>query len=119
MVTIWNLNDPIQARELRKNMANTAPQISQSHSANYAAIAPELIEAFYCAALFLKLRIEQDGWQWSSNYLREHVRCANGMRFSNSQSPAILRALKKAHPDIAPFIKLKPATIGQAIREAC
>lgn len=65
-----------------------------------------LVEAFYRATLFLLERIEKDHWRWSSNYLREHVRCATGLSFSNSDSPTILRALRTAHPDIAQWIDI-------------
>lgn len=68
----------------------------------------KLVRAFYRAALFLKHRVEEDGWVWSSNYLREHVRCATSMQFSNSVSPEILRELRRQHPELASWIDIKP-----------
>jgi len=67
-----------------------------------------LVQAIYDAALFLMARCENDGWQPSSYYLREHVRCATGLEFSNSKSPLILRALLQAHPELRPYIGVKP-----------
>ena len=67
-----------------------------------------LIHAFYVAALFMKAKCKYEGWQPTSNYLREHVRCATGLKFSNSKSPEILRALLREHPDLEPYIGLKP-----------
>lgn len=67
-----------------------------------------LLQAFYKAALFMKAKCETEGWQPSSNYLREHVRCATGLQFTNSKSPEILRALLREHPELAPYIGLKP-----------
>jgi hypothetical protein len=64
---------------------------------------PKLVEKFYQSALFLKERMELDGWTWSWNYLREHARCALGARFTNTVSPEILTALRKAHPEIAHY----------------
>ena len=69
---------------------------------------PQLIRAFYRAALFLKAKVEHEGWMWVSNYLREHVRAATGLRFTNSVSPKILRRITQLHPELAPYIKLKP-----------
>lgn len=69
---------------------------------------PQLVRAFYRAALFLKARIEHDGWGWSSNYLREHVRCAYGLKFTNSKSPEVLRAVMRQYPELATLIKIKP-----------
>lgn len=66
-----------------------------------------LLAAFYKAALFLKDRVENDGWRWSSNYLREHVRCASGLQFTNSVSPTMLRELRKAYPSLRPFIDVR------------
>jgi hypothetical protein len=67
-----------------------------------------LVQAFYRAALFMKARCENDGWQPSSNYLREQVRCATGLKFSNSYFPVILREVLRAHPKLERFIGLKP-----------
>lgn len=69
---------------------------------------PQLVRAFYRAALFLKHRIETQGWVWSSNYLREHVRCATNARFTNSLSPEILREVIRQHPELAAYIEIKP-----------
>ena len=66
----------------------------------------QLLEAFYDAAMFLAWRVQNRGWQWSANYLREHVRCATGLQFSNTESPAILRALLNKHPELKPVIEL-------------
>jgi hypothetical protein len=65
---------------------------------------PKLVEAFYKAGLFMKERIERSGWRPSSNYLREHVR-ATGLKFSNSRSPLILRAVLQSHPELRPTSK--------------
>lgn len=65
-----------------------------------------LVEAFHTAAMFLKAKVESNGWQWSSNYLREHVRCSTGMKFSNSISPDILRALRQDYPELRPYIEI-------------
>ena len=67
-----------------------------------------LVHAFYVAALFMKAKCKYEGWQPSSNYLREHVRCATGLKFSNSRSPEILRALLREHPELEPYVGLKP-----------
>lgn len=67
-----------------------------------------LVHAFYLAALFLKDRVDHHGWQWSSNYLREHVRCATGWRFSNSLSPVILREVIRRHPELGSYVDIKP-----------
>ena len=68
---------------------------------------PRYVRAFYKAALFLKERCEKDGWCFRANYLREHAR-ASGLKFSNSDSPAILRALRRAHPELVPHVAIKP-----------
>jgi hypothetical protein len=41
---------------------------------------------------------------WSSNYLREHVRCATSIKFTNSLSPVVLREVIRQHPELAPYI---------------
>ena len=64
--------------------------------------------AFYKAAIFLLERVRNDGWQWSSNYLREHVRCASGLKFTNSRSPEMLRKLRTAYPELKPYIEINP-----------
>jgi len=68
---------------------------------------PHLVRAFYRAAKFLVARMENDGWQWTSNYLREHVRAAYGLKFTNSESPKILREVKRQYPSIARYIDIK------------
>jgi hypothetical protein len=40
------------------------------------------------------------------DYLREHVRCATGLKFTNSRSPEILCALRRAHPEIAKYVSI-------------
>jgi len=68
----------------------------------------ELIQAFRNASIFLIGMIKAEGWVWSSNYLREHVRCATGLKFSNTISPVVLREVAKRYPAIAPYIEIKP-----------
>ena len=70
-------------------------------------IDPKLMRAFYRAATFLKHRVDTEGWTWSSNYLREHVRCATGLQFTNSLSPQILRELRMQHPELIPYLDIK------------
>lgn len=65
-----------------------------------------LTNEFYRAALFLVDRVQHDGWVWSSNYLREHVRCATGLKFSNTISPEILRELRNRYPKLAAWIEI-------------
>jgi len=65
-----------------------------------------LVMAFSNAALFLIEHIKNDGWKWSSNYLREHVRCATDLHFCNTISPKILDVLKK-NPLIGPYVITK------------
>jgi hypothetical protein len=67
-----------------------------------------LIVEFHRAAQFLIDRVQNDDWVWSSNYLREHVRCATGMKFTNSISPEILRELRARYPELAPWIETTP-----------
>lgn len=65
-----------------------------------------MVRAFHEAALFLKDRVENAGWKkFSSNYLREYVRCRYGYRFSNSLSPVILDKLLLQHPEWEPWVK--------------
>jgi hypothetical protein len=66
------------------------------------------VTEFHRAAMFLLARIRNDGWKPSSNYLREHVRCASGLKFSNTRSPYILRALLAEHPELGSIIELGP-----------
>jgi hypothetical protein len=70
----------------------------------------QLVRAFYTAALWLIDKVEREGWYWRSNYLREHVGCTTGLRFTNSRSPGILRLLGHRHPELKEWIKLKPCT---------
>jgi hypothetical protein len=58
----------------------------------------ELVIAFHQAAIFVKHKIETEGWHWSDNFLREYVRCATPLRFSNSESPFILQELARQYP---------------------
>jgi hypothetical protein len=81
---------------------------------------PQIVRAFYRAALFLKARIHNEGWGWASNYLREHVRVTTGMQFTNSDSPKYLRALLEQHPELQPLVKIKPLKakpIGEYVEE--
>jgi hypothetical protein len=75
-----------------------------------AATDEQLVRAFHSAAIFLINRIQHDGWYWSTNYLREHVRTVTGLRFTNSRSPGILRMLVLQHPELKAWIELKPLT---------
>jgi len=66
-----------------------------------------LVIEFERAARFLIDKCENWGWKkFSSNYLREHVRCVTGLKFSNSKSPEILRALLQEHPELSEWIEL-------------
>lgn len=67
----------------------------------------QLERAFYIAALFLKDKVEKHGWVWTSNLLREYVRSAFGFEFSNSKSPRMLRMVRRAHPELRPYIKIE------------
>ena len=67
-----------------------------------------LVEAFRDAALFQIEQIRRGGWRWSSNYLREHVRCATPLEFSNSRSPVILRKLVERYPEFKQYIVTGP-----------
>ena len=71
----------------------------------------QIVRAFYRSHLFLKHKVETEGWLYSSNYLREHARCAFGVSFTNSESPAILRILRQRHPDVKPWIGVKPLKV--------
>jgi hypothetical protein len=69
---------------------------------------PKLVKAFRNAALFLIDKIERGGWKkFSSNYLREHVRCRYGLEFGNEVSPLVLREVRKQCPQLAPYIDIK------------
>jgi hypothetical protein len=63
-----------------------------------------LIGAHYQAARFLMEKCKSERWFWSSNFLREYVRCSTGLQFSNSRSPEILRTLKERYPEIKHWI---------------
>lgn len=67
-----------------------------------------LVEAFYEAALVLKDKIENNGWKtFSANYLREHVRCRYGLKFTNTVSPSVMKEVIAQHPELGRWIKLK------------
>jgi hypothetical protein len=67
----------------------------------------QLASYFYEATLFLKDQIENHGWQkFSSNYLREHVRCRFGETFTNSLSPTLLDIVREQHPELRRFIEV-------------
>jgi hypothetical protein len=66
-----------------------------------------LNEAFYQAALHLKEKVEKEGWKWSSNYLREYVRCRWHFKFTNTLSPDIMKEVVKKHPELGNWIILK------------
>jgi hypothetical protein len=68
-----------------------------------------LVQAFYQAALFMRERCNSGGWQPSSNFLREHERCASGLKFPNSKSPLILRAVLQKPPRAAPLHRSEDA----------
>jgi hypothetical protein len=66
-----------------------------------------LVNAFHEAALFLRDKIEYGGWkEFSSNYLREHVRCRFGLHFTNTISPKMLDEVVKQHPEMGSWIKI-------------
>jgi hypothetical protein len=64
------------------------------------------VNEFHLAAQFLIFKMKNDGWCWSSNFLREYVRCAYCEEFSNSDSPTILRELRRQHPELASYIDI-------------
>lgn len=66
----------------------------------------QLVRAFASAARFLKDKCEHDGWHWSSNFLREYVRCSTSLQFSNTRSPEILRLLKAREPELRHWIDI-------------
>ena len=71
-------------------------------------IDPKLTKAYRNAALFLIDKIENDGWKkFSSNYLREHVRCRYGLGHGNELSPELLRAVRKQCPQLEQYISIK------------
>lgn len=73
----------------------------------------KLVDAFYRAALFLKARVDEDGWKWSSNFLREYVRCSTRIGFTNTESPDFLREVRRQHPELRAYIKIKPLKPSQ------
>lgn len=64
----------------------------------------QLVEAFAEAAIFLRNKCENSRWRWSSNFLREYVRCAYGYSFTNTRSPTILRLVKERYPELRSWI---------------
>ena len=69
----------------------------------------QLVHAANVAASFLKDKCDHDGWQWSWNFVREYVRCSTGLRFTNSKSPQVYRALVHHYPQWKPYVaNLKP-----------
>jgi UDP-N-acetylmuramate dehydrogenase len=67
----------------------------------------KLVKAFYRAAKFQIYMVENEGWHWTSNFLREYVRARYGFKFTNSDSPEILREVKRRYPEVAPYIDIK------------
>lgn len=65
----------------------------------------KLTLAFYSAAMFLKDKVENHGWAWTSNFLREYARSAAGLKFSNTVSPQILRRLWDDYPELRPYLE--------------
>lgn len=66
----------------------------------------QLVRAFTTAAVFLKNKCEREGWVWSSNFLREFVRCSSGYQFANARSPTILRLVKHRYPELRKWIEI-------------
>lgn len=66
----------------------------------------QLVRAFAAAARFLIDKCEHEGWHWSSNFLREYVRCATSLQFSNTRSPDILRLLMQRHPEFRHWVEI-------------
>jgi hypothetical protein len=58
----------------------------------------KLVDRFYEAARFLKKRVEEDGWVWSTGFLREYVRAKYRMRFDSGLVPAIEDEVCRQHP---------------------
>jgi hypothetical protein len=65
--------------------------------------ADNLVELFHKAAMFLADKIENEGWKWRSNYLREHVGCAYGAEFTNTLSPYVLELMFRQYPDLRKY----------------
>jgi hypothetical protein len=65
--------------------------------------ADNLVRLFHRAALFLVAKIENEGWKWRSNYLREHAGCALGAKFTNTISPYINELLFRQHPHLRTY----------------
>lgn len=66
-----------------------------------------LEEGFFRAALFLRDMMDMHGWVWTSNFLREYVRAAFDFQFTNNKSPGMLRKVRRAHPELRPYIKIE------------
>lgn len=68
----------------------------------------QLVQAFATAGRFLKEKCEREGWHWSSNFLREFVRCTTTYQFANARSPTILRLLREREPELKGWIEIAP-----------
>jgi hypothetical protein len=67
----------------------------------------KLVHEFTEAAVWLVGQVKLGHFKkFSSNFLREYVRCKTGLRFSNSISPDILRSVIRRRPDLAPWIEI-------------
>ena len=62
--------------------------------------ADRLVDLFYRAAVFLVNIIENHGWKWRANYMREHAGCASGAQFTNTVSPYINELVFRKYPDL-------------------
>ncbi len=66
-----------------------------------------LLEAAAEVAFDLIDKIKNRGWKkFSSNYIREAVRCKYGLPFTNTDSPTINRLLRELHPELRPYIRI-------------
>lgn len=66
----------------------------------------QLVRAFAVAGRFLRDKCEREGWHWSSNFLREFVRCTTTLQFANARSPTILRLLREREPELRGWIEI-------------
>ncbi len=64
----------------------------------------QLYAAFHAEMVWLMRRIDQDGWVWTSNILRELVRSKHGLKFTNTISPDLLRMLRQRNPEMRKYI---------------